>query len=97
MSRRLVVKSDGCLRIGGASVGADEMVALARQHVTEVYYAHSEVSRSEGQSSYAGAPGTGADCRWMFALPPQILAMDDERECGFSAISAINSGIAKPP
>lgn len=45
---RLVAKCDGCQRIGGASVGADEMMALARQHVTEVYYAHSEVSRSEG-------------------------------------------------
>jgi hypothetical protein len=33
-----VAKCDGCLRIGGASAGADEMVALARQHGKEVYF-----------------------------------------------------------
>ena len=31
ISRRLVAKCDGCLRIGGPSAGADEMVALARE------------------------------------------------------------------
>src|ERR1700686_548525 len=30
VSRRLVAKCDACLRIGGPSQGADEMVALAR-------------------------------------------------------------------
>jgi hypothetical protein len=37
ISRRLVAKCDACLRIGGPSVGADEMVALARQHGKTVY------------------------------------------------------------
>jgi hypothetical protein len=43
ISRRLVAKCDGCLRIGGASAGADEMVALARQHGKAVYHALGEV------------------------------------------------------
>jgi len=38
IARRLVAKCDGCLRIGGASKGADEMVALARHHGKAVYY-----------------------------------------------------------
>jgi len=38
ISRRLVAKCDGCLRIGGPSAGADEMVALARQHGKAVYF-----------------------------------------------------------
>ena len=32
VSRRLVAKCDAVLRIGGASAGADEMVALGREH-----------------------------------------------------------------
>lgn len=43
ISRRLVVKCDGCLRIGGPSAGADEMVDLARQHRKAVYYSLEEV------------------------------------------------------
>ena len=43
ISRRLVTKCDGCLRIGGASTGADEMVALARQHGKAVYYSLKEI------------------------------------------------------
>src|SRR3954470_12032125 len=42
VSRRLVAKCDGCLRIGGASAGADEMVAFARQHGKAVYYSLEE-------------------------------------------------------
>jgi hypothetical protein len=38
ISRRLMAKCDGCLRIGGASAGADEMVALTREHGKPVYY-----------------------------------------------------------
>jgi hypothetical protein len=38
IARRLVSKCDGCLRIGGPSAGADEMVALARQHGKLVYF-----------------------------------------------------------
>lgn len=36
--RALVVRCDACLRIGGPSQGADEMVALAKAHGREVYY-----------------------------------------------------------
>jgi hypothetical protein len=43
ISRRLVAKCDGCLRIGGASAGADEMVALARQHGKAVYHAFEDI------------------------------------------------------
>jgi hypothetical protein len=38
ISRRLVEKCDGVLRIGGASVGADEMVASARANAKVVYF-----------------------------------------------------------
>ena len=38
ISRRLVAKCDGCLRIGGPSAGADEMVALARENGKHVYF-----------------------------------------------------------
>jgi hypothetical protein len=44
ISRRLVAKCDGCLRIGGPSAGADEMVALARLHGKAVYFSVSEIS-----------------------------------------------------
>jgi hypothetical protein len=43
ISRRLVAKCDACLRIGGPSAGADEMVALAKQHGKAVYFAVEEV------------------------------------------------------
>lgn len=43
VSRRLVARCDACLRIGGPSVGADEMVALARQHGKAVYHRLDEI------------------------------------------------------
>ena len=43
ISRRLVARCDGCLRIGGASAGADEMVALTRQHGKAVYYSLDDI------------------------------------------------------
>jgi hypothetical protein len=43
ISRRLVAKCDGCLRIGGPSAGADEMVALGRQHGKPVYFSAGEI------------------------------------------------------
>jgi hypothetical protein len=43
ISRRLVAKCDGCLRIGGASAGADEMVALAKQHGKAIYFSAEEI------------------------------------------------------
>jgi hypothetical protein len=36
--RALVVRCDACLRIGGPSQGADEMVALAKAHGRPVYF-----------------------------------------------------------
>ena len=43
ISRRLVAKCDACLRIGGASQGADEMVALARTVQKPVYFRYEDV------------------------------------------------------
>ncbi|MES3004420.1 MAG: DUF4406 domain-containing protein [Pseudomonadota bacterium] len=43
ISRRLVAKCDGCLRIGGPSVGADEMIALARSNGKAVYFSLDEI------------------------------------------------------
>jgi len=43
ISRLLVARCDACLRIGGPSVGADEMVALAKQHGKAVYYSIEDV------------------------------------------------------
>jgi hypothetical protein len=43
ISRRLVAKCDGCLRIGGPSAGADEMVRLARQHGKAIYDSLAEI------------------------------------------------------
>ena len=43
IARRLVAKCDACLRIGGPSAGADEMVALARQNGKAVYFSIEEI------------------------------------------------------
>jgi hypothetical protein len=43
ISRRLVAKCDACLRIGGPSTGADEMVELAKQHGKAVYHSLQDV------------------------------------------------------
>lgn len=43
VSRLLVAKCDACLRIGGPSAGADEMVALARENGRAVYFAMDEI------------------------------------------------------
>jgi hypothetical protein len=43
ISRRLVEKCDACLRIGGASAGADEIVALSRSLGKAVYHSLAEV------------------------------------------------------
>ncbi|MBC7955168.1 MAG: DUF4406 domain-containing protein [Cytophagales bacterium] len=37
LARRLVARCDACLRVGGVSQGADEMVALAQAHGAAVY------------------------------------------------------------
>jgi len=43
LCRRLVAKCDGVLRIGGASAGSDEMVAIAREHGKAVYRSMNEI------------------------------------------------------
>ena len=43
IARRLVAKCDGCLRIGGPSAGADEMVALAKQNGKALYFSLAEI------------------------------------------------------
>lgn len=43
VSRRLVARCDAVLRIGGASVGADEMVALGREHGKAIYFCLDQV------------------------------------------------------
>ena len=43
VARRLVAQCDGCLRIGGPSAGADEMVALTRKAGGQVFFSLSEI------------------------------------------------------
>ncbi len=50
ISRRLLAKCDGCLRIGGRSAGADEMVSIARQLGKAIYHSLDEIPA-------AAAPG----------------------------------------
>jgi hypothetical protein len=38
LGRALVVRCDACLRIGGPSQGADEMVALAQAHGRQIFF-----------------------------------------------------------
>jgi hypothetical protein len=47
VSRRLVAQCDACLRIGGPSAGADEMVALARSHGKAVYFGLGDVPSAQ--------------------------------------------------
>ncbi len=44
ISRRLVQKCDACLRIGGPSKGADEMVALAKSFGRKVFLRFEDIS-----------------------------------------------------
>jgi len=43
ISRRIVERCDACLRIGGPSAGADEMVALSRSLGKQVYFRFEDV------------------------------------------------------
>lgn len=43
ISRRLIAKCDACLRIGGASKGADEMVVLARTYQKQIFFRYEDV------------------------------------------------------
>ena len=47
ISRRIIAKCDACLRIGGPSKGADEMVSLARAEGKPVYFNFEEVPKTE--------------------------------------------------
>lgn len=43
VARQLVTRCDGCLRIGGPSAGADEMVAIAQSQGKQIYYGLAEL------------------------------------------------------
>lgn len=43
ISRDLVVRCDACLRIGGPSKGADEMISLAKSAGKKVFFALDEI------------------------------------------------------
>ena len=43
VARRLVPFCTGCLRIGGPSLGADDMVETARKHGKSVFYSIDEI------------------------------------------------------
>ena len=47
--RALVVRCDACLRIGGPSRGADEMVALAKARGRHVYYHIDDVPSAQAE------------------------------------------------
>ena len=49
VSRRLIAHCDGCLRIGGPSAGADEMVALTRSHGRPVWHALNQIPAIPGR------------------------------------------------
>lgn len=43
IARRLVPFCNACLRIGGPSSGADDMVEIAKKHRKEIYYSIEEI------------------------------------------------------
>ncbi len=43
VARRLVARCDACLRIGGASKGADEMVEIARENGKLIFHSFEEI------------------------------------------------------
>ncbi|MEP6939795.1 MAG: hypothetical protein ABI846_08520 [Rudaea sp.] len=43
VSRRLVAKCDACLRLGGPSAGADEMVAISAAHGKRIFHSLDEI------------------------------------------------------
>ena len=47
ISRELVVRCDACLRIGGPSKGADEMVSLARNSGKKIFFRFEEVPSAQ--------------------------------------------------
>lgn len=51
ISERIVARCDAVLRIGGASQGADQMVAVAQVHGRQVFYSLQEVPGCENMST----------------------------------------------
>jgi hypothetical protein len=51
IARRLVARCDACLRIGGPSTGADEMVALARAAGQQVFFAFEDLPPANPEPS----------------------------------------------
>jgi hypothetical protein len=49
ISRELVARCDACLRIGGPSQGADEMVSLARRSGKKVFFDLNDVAAAGGR------------------------------------------------
>src|SRR5262245_55933732 len=49
--RALVARCDSCLRIGGPSRGADEMVALAKAHGRDVYFHLDDVPAAQAEDA----------------------------------------------
>lgn len=47
IAERLLIRCDAVLRVGGASQGADEMVAIAKQRRLQVFYSLHEVPGCE--------------------------------------------------
>jgi hypothetical protein len=45
ISRELVMRCDACIRIGGPSKGADEMVSLAKSSGKQVFYRFEQVPK----------------------------------------------------
>ena len=48
IARRLVARCDACLRIGGPSKGADEMVAIARRAGNRVFHRLEDIPTAGG-------------------------------------------------
>lgn len=75
VARRLVARCDACLRIGGASAGADEMVALSRSHGLPVYFALDQVPPAVADAGPAADAADGrtlATRRLLDASPERV-------------------------
>jgi heme-degrading monooxygenase HmoA len=87
IARALVGRCDACLRIGGPSAGADEMVALARQLGKPVYYSVRDIPIKDEQHEQPAAatailevavldvrPGMADEFRMAFTQAAPIIA-----------------------
>jgi len=79
ISRRLVARCDGCLRIGGASVGADEMVAIAKSLGKPIYTSIEEI------------PGRSIETSWEAVdayFAQQLIPADDALDAALATSEA---------